>query len=947
MTGVCRLFAIFLTLLLLLGFTQRCIASGQSVEEQLAAIQQLENPAQAVQAYEALLSDQSLSPSAQISVLTSHAMFYFQQSEFEQAITTISPAVLLANEHPDKTILAKTLKFKGIFHYYQGSYPQALPLYQQSLVIYQALNKPLEQGHLYNNLGLLYSAMGKSFRAIEVYQQAVETYKKYGSEVDIVDIRYNIATLYIRLRRYDLAIELFQEVIIKRLEFGDEKGVANARSDLGISYKQSGNYADALKNLQLALRYFQEQQDTFKLASTYHNLAEVYNELNQAEQAKVYAQLAINLSERQSFNVVLAGGLQSLARALFLQGEIEQPLQLLQRSTEVATQSDYPQQLRANLSLLSLVHAANGERRKAMENYQDFIALNFKLSNDQLNEYLAKFESDELKKQVAQLQQNKKVKQLELERANQQQKIVFGVIFIALMLILMLAFYLYRREKDRQLKTELAIQVKQRTQELERITEQLKQANNVKSQFLANMSHEIRTPLTAIIGQAEAIIYGDIQKGQTEQEVEVIHSNSQHLLELINNILDLSKIEANKLELDLQNQDLNQVLVELANMFAEQAKHKGLVFTITHSLPTPFLIDMDVLRVKQILINLCSNAIKFTSKGSVTVNVRIENHAIVFSVKDTGIGLSYTQIQQVFDSFTQGDSSISRRFGGTGLGLCLSEQLAKLMHGRIEIESQLGQGSTFTFVLPFTQTEELPQIEQVHTIDTETVSLDEPCFSGTVLLAEDHDDNRRLFARFLKKLGLTVVGASNGYEAVEEYESTQPDLILLDIQMPEMDGIEAFNILQQKGCTVPIIALTANAMSHEVAHYIALGFTEHLQKPIERSKFISTLAKYFDSNVGEETAEQALDNIDMTDLVQQFKSTLTLEQQDIVLHLKANDHQLLKNLVHRIAGAAQMFGFSMLSEKALVLEKVIKTENFAEINDATQGLLNEIDQVLW
>ncbi len=944
MLGGRRLLVLIVSFVLATGVSISGNANEQMVKDKLAEIEQIENTSQALQAVDSLLSSNGYSLEDKVDILNTQAKLYFRQRNFEQALDVINDVLVIAKHESWSQVIAVAYKMQGIFYYYQGSFPKALASYQQALQEYQQITGKIELANLYNNIGLVYAAMGQTLKALDSYQLAEEIYQQHGTDVDLVDIRYNIAGLYLRLRRYDQAIEIFTQVAEQRIAFDDQEGLASVRSDLGVTYKQSGDYNQALDKLLLALGYYQKTQDNYNLAASYHNLAEVYNELHQIEQAQHFAQQAINLSEQHKFNAILAGSLQSLARALFEQGEIEQPLALLQRSTKIAKQLDYQQQLRANLALLPLIYSALDDRKQALTSYQQFIALNHKLLNDQLNEYLAKFESEKLKQQVAQLQQNKKLKQLEVEQANQKQNLMIGVI----LLVLLLLFFNYRRKVDRQLKSELAIQVKQRTKELEKLTQELKQANSIKSQFLANMSHEIRTPLTAIIGQAEAIISGDVDNQYLEKEVEIIHGNSLYLLELINNILDLSKIEANKLELELQKQDLHQTLTELANMFTEQAYSKGLEFKITHHLSSPFMIEIDGLRVKQVLINLCSNAIKFTSRGSVNVNVTVQEHELIFSVSDTGIGLSYTQIQQVFESFTQGDSSISRRFGGSGLGLCLSEQLARLMNGRIEIESQLNQGSTFSLIIPFEHSLDAGQVIEAKTVTSQAaLPTTGIYFNGTVLLAEDHDDNRRLIARFLKTLGLTVIGACDGHEVLEQYVEHQPELILMDIQMPEMDGIEAFTILRQQGCTAPIIALTANAMAHEVEHYIELGFAAHLKKPIERKAFIHTLAKYLSSEVSVEDASQSLEHVDMSDLVQQFKSNLTLEQQDIILHLNASNYPLLKGLVHRIAGAAQMFGFPQLSKQALKLEIAIKTERYHEVHELTQLMLNEIDQVLW
>jgi len=483
------------------------------------------------------------------------------------------------------------------------------------------------------------------------------------------------------------------------------------------------------------------------------------------------------------------------------------------------------------------------------------------------------------------------------------------------------------------------------------------------------MSHEIRTPLTAIVGHAEAIIHDDIDKAKVQEDIEVIHGNSLHLLELINDILDLSRIEANKFELEIQPLDLAELIQDLSHTFSSQAEQKRLVFTIEHQLPLPFIIQVDSLRLKQILLNLCANAIKFTETGQVTLAISWQKGQLTFTVTDTGIGLSKEHLAQVFEIFTQADNSISRRFGGSGLGLTLSNQLAKLMSANITATSKLGQGSRFCLTLPCQHN---PNDRLSPVIDVAIEDSSETFFSGKILLAEDHDDNRRLIARLLTSLGLEVVVAKNGKEAVNLCIEHQPALVLLDIQMPEMDGVEAFKTLRSLGCTQPIYALTANAMSHEISQYLAIGFTGHLKKPIERKKFIAIIAKYFttnpegklksqqDNKLAEQIlttteyvtkAEQSLEHVDLSDLVTDFKANVGHDKRELELYCDNADIAKLAQVAHRLAGAAQMFGFTELNQAAKELESIIKREaltdnpNHLLISELTHCLVDEINLI--
>ncbi len=918
----------------------------ENISKKILQLKNIEGNQEAVDYSISLLNRLDLTPRQTIAILKIQESRYYELRDLSLALITAKRILYIASKNDFENVEADAYKSVGIYHYLKGEAKEAVEAYNVSLTFYLSLDKPLKHANLYNNIGLAYIKWGDFQSAIDNLQLAENIYEKFGSKNDQIDIRYNIAGLYLRLKRFDVAIERYLDVIEELSNSEDKLTLAKARGELGSTYKYSGEHQKGLNLLLQALAYFEKTSDKFYLAAFSHNTAGLYNMMNQPVNAMKHAQTAVTIGKATDHQDAYLGGLYELAAAQFSLGYVEKAYNNLLLSDVVAHKNDQQEQISNNMMLLSLIYSAQNKQSAAFKTHQEYIKRTRKVANDQLNSRLANFESEKLKQEVKQLKQNEILQQLQSEQAEQLR--IFSLAVAAFIIVLIL--FVLNRNIERRSKLNLSKRVKNRTQELELLTNELVKANAIKSQFLANMSHEIRTPLTSIIGQAEAITNGDIDEKYLYKEVEIIHGNSLHLLELINNILDLSKVEANKLELELVEQDLQIILHDLANLFRKSANEKGLDFQIIHTLPSSFLLTIDSFRLKQILINLCSNAIKFTSKGSVIINVSVKDSLLTIAVTDTGIGMSETQLQQVFTSFTQGDSSISRRFGGSGLGLCLSEQLAKLMSGKISVTSVLNKGSTFTLTLPCKQINinQLINIPPTSIIASALVSVEqETNFSGQVVLADDHDDNRRLIARLLTSLGLEVLCASNGREAVELCLESDPKLILMDIQMPEMDGIEAFKVLRQKGCLKPIVALTANAMSHEIDKYLALGFDGHLKKPIERKLFIATIVQYYGESTDQNDAENKINAVDMTDLVIEFKSNLVLEQQDLILHIKNNELTKLAELAHRIAGASQMFGFSLVSVSAIKLEKHIKTGSSELISDSAQNLLNEIDQVLW
>lgn len=519
--------------------------------------------------------------------------------------------------------------------------------------------------------------------------------------------------------------------------------------------------------------------------------------------------------------------------------------------------------------------------------------------------------------------------------------------FVVYIVLVLLGFLYYVQQQKRAV-INLERQVAEKTADIAEESEKLAVANRIKTQFLANMSHEIRTPLTTVIGQAEAIICRDVKQEDIYKEVEIIHDSSLYLLALLNDILDLTKIEENKFELEYAPQNLQTLLNNINTMFSMQARVKGLSFSLEQNLPNPFVIDIDGLRLKQILINLLSNALKFTLRGHVTLEVLMQDETLIFNVKDTGIGVSQDQLEQIFGSFTQGDSSIRRRFGGSGLGLHLSNQLALLMNGEITVKSVVDEGSVFTFSMPMPKMSSGTEMPAVN-LDLSNLSS-KPLFQGKILLAEDHADNRRLISRLLTKLGLTVYTAADGYEAISLYQEHEPEVVLMDIQMPNMDGIEAYKKLRELGSEKPIIALTANAMTNEVDHYFSLGFDGYIQKPIDRKLLISTIATFFNGHDDDamRRANSMLGNVDMSDLVDEFKASLNKEIAAFKSEIEKQNVPALKALAHRLSGASQLFGFSELSSKATELETQIKNENpsYSEIEKHVEELFCEIKRII-
>lgn len=494
-----------------------------------------------------------------------------------------------------------------------------------------------------------------------------------------------------------------------------------------------------------------------------------------------------------------------------------------------------------------------------------------------------------------------------------------------------------------------------REREKEEVELDIAKASTVaKSEFLSNMSHEIRTPLTAIIGFSESLKDEKLSLREKSNAMNLVVSSSRSLLQLINDILDFSKIEANKLNVESVVVDIVDMVERIRDEHILLAESKKLQFNVVYRYPFPATVMSDPMRIAQVLQNLCSNAIKFTESGSVILSVfwDEETNRLKFEIVDSGVGMNEDILAKLFQVFDQADTSSTRQYGGAGLGLAISQRLAELMGGGITVLSKPDKGSAFTFEVAGILEEDVRWVRNgdIPSRVRKNKAMVIPKLTGTVVLAEDNIVNQKLIERVLKKTGVTVLIAKDGSEACRLCEESSPNLVLMDINMPRKNGIEATQYLRSKDYDMPIYALTAEIDRAEVDKALAAGCQGVLAKPLNTKKLFKVMEVIMPAHShppmgGIPKLSQGGGTLESNRIMQRFVDDLPRIQDMMIELVKNKNWAKLKDIVNQVSEAAVSFDFKTLVHHSQHLEEAIQHGKRNDIDLWFSLLLKEFLQV--
>lgn len=726
---------------------------------------------------------------------------------YKACIEAQDKALLLIKELSDQGRLrAGAYNLKGIASEKMGLFKIAVSNYLQAIRLFDLLKDSIGLTNTYNNIALVHNTQGNHERADRYYHKAFDLAGGMGDTFLMITTRNNMGLSLLQQKRYKEAKGHFQATLEFDLEDGSAEYIGGSYNNLGSCELKMGNYAAALALYKKAVSYKRQAADNYGLTISLINQGQVFIHLRQYEQAEESLQEAVRISKKNGVK----------------QHEAE-----------------------AYLHLSTLADSL-GDPVRSLYYYRTHESL-----EDSLNLINQRVE-------IERLQTEYNVEKKDLEIKNQQtllakQEFQLHFYIVALLLIslglLILAVLVYNIRKLNSKLKEKQGQLELKNELLNKTNDKLSQARDLavrsslaKSNFLSNVSHEIRTPMNVIMGLSQ-LLQDEKLSSRGKQNVRFILESSNHLLHIINDILDLSKIEAGKITFDDSRFHLTELLEQLRNSMEALKTGKDIQLEFSWPADMPDYFKGDRTRLQQILTNVVSNAIKFTEKGKVRFQLEILDtynglYQLRFTVSDTGIGIPADRLDKIFDSFTQAEDDHSRTYGGTGLGLTITKKLVEHQGGSIHVKSMFQEGSEFTILLRF-----LADSPAVLLPDQEKIAEKIDLSPYRILLVEDNRLNINLATQLFIKWKAVYAVAENGYEALDQLKKMNFDIILLDLHMPGLNGFETYNAIRKNEIFTPIVALTADAFEDTRDKVNSMGFDDLLIKPYRAEDLIRIIQK--------------------------------------------------------------------------------------------------------
>lgn len=757
-----------------------------------------------------------------------YAVLERQKGNYDKALGYIDTYIKFSREIKDKRGIADGLYQKAVILEDRGSSEESLKIYYEIVNIYVEVKNVFGEATTLNAIGETLKKSGKVKESLKNYNKALVIFEQLEDKTEMANCYYNIGDTHLLLEEYNKALTFFNKALKFDTELESKWGMAYDYESLGKVSSLQGNYKTALSYHQKALNLRDQLNQKRELSMSYFEIGKNYFKLEAYNKAEDF-----------------------LVKSLFISKDIGDK-----------------EMSKNNYKILSQLYSEKGDYKNAYNFSSKLIVVKDSLYNktksQQIEELQTKFDSEKKENAIAALEKDAEIKNLKLKRQDTLRNVIIGImIFVVLM-----SFILFKRFKEKQ-------QLKQEELEKQQLianaeaekerNEELKKIDKLKDEFLANTSHELRTPLNGIIGLSESLkdgVAGELSL-KAIGNLDMIINSGKRLSNLVNDILDFSKLKNKDLALSLQTIDvypIANIVFKMSNFLTS-----GKTLVIINSIPKDIpLIEADENRLQQILYNLVGNAIKFTEKGKIEIKAIQQDKMLSISISDTGIGIPEDKFDDIFKSFEQADGSTEREYGGTGLGLSVTKQLVELHGGTIEVNSEVGKGSIFSFTLPISNkkrddisvenksfsNQNIQNIENDLVEENNTVVLNSKS-DISILIVDDEPINRRVLENHLTVAGYNVVEVSSGVEALKLIDNENKfDLILLDIMMPKMSGYEVCETIRKTylPSELPIVLLTAKNRVSDLVEGFNVGANDYLSKPFSKNELLSRIKTHLNLN---------------------------------------------------------------------------------------------------